>query len=128
MNRKEVTSEDLDRIYTNHVLRFWISLLMLFTGLAVCLSYWLAGNFMSILPMTGFAAVCLSQMFSGSFRAHQLASRRFCDVSEWLARREVWIPRGFSLPSPPPVKKTGTAVASKPAAGRPKPTNPTKKE
>ena len=103
MERQSVTTEDLEKIYTNHVLRFWISFIMLATGLAIAVKFAIEGQFLVLLPSLGFSAICLSQMFSGSFRAYQIAMRRFCDVSDWVANRSVWIPTTFDLPSP--VKK-----------------------
>ena len=109
MARQSVTDDDLDRIYTNHVLRFWICAIMLVTGLAVGLHYLMNGQKLIILPVIGFSAICLSQMFSGSFRAYQLANRKFCDVSEWMSRRDVWVPFTFDLPKAP-ARKTGGSV------------------
>jgi hypothetical protein len=121
MARQDVTSEDLSRIFTNHVLRFWICAIMLLTGLAIGLNYMLAGSLISILPVIGFSAVCLSQMFAGSFRAYEIACRRFCDVGEWLSKPEVWVPLSFSIPDASAPKKTGAGLVVAPVKPTSKP-------
>lgn len=101
MARQGVSEEELDKIYTNYVLKFWIGGMMLALGLAVAINYVIAGSHMVIFPTLGFSAICLSQMFIGSFRARQLGRREFSDVSEWLANPSSWVPTSFIIPPPP---------------------------
>lgn len=98
MQRQGVGEEDLEKIYLNHVLKFWICVIMLFVGWGVALSYVLSGHWVALLPALGFTAICFSQMFVASFRAHQIGQRKFCDVSEWLGDIGLWVPATFSLP------------------------------
>jgi hypothetical protein len=105
MRRQGATEKDLEKIYTNHVLRFWICSLLLLVGVGVVVSYVFSGHALALFPGVGFVAICLSQMFSASFRARQLARRRFCDVSEWLADSSSWVPLSFNLPPAPKGRK-----------------------
>lgn len=116
MARQGVSGEDLDRIYTNHALKFWICVILLITGWGVGVGYLMQSQWLALLPLTGFTAICLSQMFAASFRAHQLAQRKFCDVAEWLIRKDAWVPRGFDLPPAP--RRPGSKLSAKPPAKR----------
>lgn len=130
MARLKVTSENQSRIYTNYVFRFWIFSAFSVIGLALGARYALAGSLISFLPVAGFEAVCLSQIFVGSFRAYQIANRRFCDVSEWLGRAGSWVPQGFSLPPAPQPKRGGTGLVAAPPskpAGKPAGAKPPEK-
>ena len=137
MERQNVSAEDLERIYTNHVLRFWISGFMLLCGWLVTASYAWSGHWLALLPALGFSAICGSQMFVGSFRAHQVATRKFCDVSEWVANRDAWVPLAFELPpavvrrsavrAVAPVKKASSTGAPSSAAPKSKPVPPVAK-
>ena len=100
MERQSVTLEDLERIYINHVLRFWIGCVMLVVGFVIAIKLTFNGDFFILLPIVGFSAICLSLMFSGSFRAYQISRRRFFDVSEWVKDKSAWIPASFALPKP----------------------------
>ena len=111
MERQGVGEEQLRKIYANHVIRFWACSALLLVGLGVLATYAASGKWLALFPGLGFAAICLSQMFGASFRARQLALRRFCDVSEWVADTSSWIPKSFSLPAPPkPPKRPGTSL------------------
>ena len=116
MERQGVGEVELDRIYTNHVLRFWICSMFLLAGWAVGVSYLVGGQWLALFPLMGFTAICLSQMFSASFRAYQLASRKFCDVAEWLGRRSAWVPTSFDLPPAPRKQDAKLPAVRKPPA------------
>ena len=110
MYRQGVSEVELDKIYTNHFLRFWISATLMLAGWIVGGSYLFGGQWLALFPLIGFSAICFSQMFSASFRAYQVGSRRFCDVAEWLARREVWVLTSYDLPPAPSRKSSTLAV------------------
>lgn len=109
LQRQGVAESDLDRLYSNHVLRFWIGAIMLIAGWIVTLTYVFSGDFVALLPALGFSALCLAIMQSGSFRAYQIANRRFCDVSDWLKNSSAWVPVSFSLPPRKVSKSRGVA-------------------
>lgn len=112
MERQRVSHEDLDKFYTNYVLKFWISTILLATGWMVAILYLLDKQWLVLFPIVGFSAICLSQMFVASFRAYQLTNRKFCDVSEWIANRSAWVPWSFELPPPPkPIGSRSRVVA-----------------
>lgn len=112
MQRQGVTESDLDQLYSNHVLRFWIGAIMLIAGWIVTLTYVFKGDYIALLPAVGFSALCIAIMQSGSFRAYQIANRRFCDVSDWLKNRSAWVPFSFNLP-PRKISKNRGVVKSK---------------
>jgi len=112
MQRQGVTESDLGQLYSNHVLRFWSSAIMLIAGWIVTITYIVEGDFVALLPALGFSALCLAIMQSGSFRAYQITNRRFCDVSDWFKTRSAWVPLTFKLP-PRRGPKTRGLVKSK---------------
>lgn len=111
--RLHVEDEDLEKVYTNQVLKFWVVCILLAGGIVATL---LGQSWIGILPLIGFAALCLAILFNSSFRALQIKERKLFDVSYWAAHPEEWIPTSFSLPPapvPPMKKKTLNAKADK---------------
>lgn len=111
IERMAVSEEDLAKQYQNHVLRFYLALLVWTIGTIVTGIYLARGSWISLLPYGGFTALCGAQLFSASLWAMQIRRREFVGAQGWLALRGEWFPTELELPPPPAKKSRGLSVA-----------------
>lgn len=96
--RMGVSEEDLAKQYQNHVLRFYLVLLVWIIGTLVMAIYLARGSWITILPYLGFSAICTAQFFSASLWAMQIRKREFVGGKNWFAMRGEWFPTMLELP------------------------------
>lgn len=96
--RLGVSEEDLGKQYQNHVLRFYLALMLWIGGTVITGFYLARGSWLSLLPYLGFTALCGAQMFSASLWALQIRRREFLGVARWAGMKSEWFPRELELP------------------------------
>lgn len=91
-NRLGIDEETLGKVYSNYVLKFYISIAFIMILIAIIVNGLLAKEFLTLFSSIGVACVIISQAISGSFRASQINKRELITFKEWYSDSENWFP------------------------------------
>lgn len=89
-----LTQSDLNQIYFNYAISFYISaffaILCLSSG---AYSAFVNASFIGFLLGLSIFTVCLASMFRFSFNAFKIRHQKFCSVQDWWNNSNQWFPK-----------------------------------